>query len=54
MSSKRSTLRYANIGALDVCYANAGISGGIVPLQEQTAELWSKILRSILLEHFWR
>jgi NAD(P)-dependent dehydrogenase (short-subunit alcohol dehydrogenase family) len=39
-------------GALDVCYANAGISGGIVPLQEQTAELWTQILKINLVGTF--
>jgi NAD(P)-dependent dehydrogenase (short-subunit alcohol dehydrogenase family) len=39
-------------GALDVCYANAGISGGIVPLQEQTAELWNNILKINLVGTF--
>ena len=29
-------------GALDVCFANAGVSGGLVPLQEQTPEHWSR------------
>src|SRR5580700_7628032 len=30
-------------GGLDVCYANAGVSGGMVPLEEQTAEHWMEI-----------
>ncbi len=39
-------------GALDVCFANAGISGGIVPLQEQTADLWAQILKVNLIGTF--
>jgi NAD(P)-dependent dehydrogenase (short-subunit alcohol dehydrogenase family) len=39
-------------GALDVCFANAGISGGIVPLQEQTVELWTNIFKVNLLGTF--
>jgi NAD(P)-dependent dehydrogenase (short-subunit alcohol dehydrogenase family) len=39
-------------GALDVCYANAGVSGGMVPLQEQTAELWAQILKINLIGSF--
>jgi NAD(P)-dependent dehydrogenase (short-subunit alcohol dehydrogenase family) len=33
-------------GALDVCYANAGISGGLVPFFEETAERWTESSRS--------
>ncbi len=32
-------------GRLDVTFANAGISGGLVPLFELTPELWNDILR---------
>ena len=39
-------------GALDVCFANAGISGGIVPLQEQSVELWTRILQINLIGTF--
>ena len=39
-------------GALDVCYANAGVSGGIVPLQEQTPEYWIEILKINLVGTF--
>jgi NAD(P)-dependent dehydrogenase (short-subunit alcohol dehydrogenase family) len=39
-------------GGLDVIYANAGISGGIVPLLEQTVELWEEILRINLIGPF--
>ena len=31
-------------GGLDVCYANAGISGGLVPFFEETAEHWTEVL----------
>ena len=41
-------------GALDVCFANAGVSGGLVPLQEQTPEHWFDILRSISSERSLR
>jgi NAD(P)-dependent dehydrogenase (short-subunit alcohol dehydrogenase family) len=41
-----------DFGALDVCYANAGISGGIVPLQEQTVEHWTNILKVNLVGTF--
>jgi NAD(P)-dependent dehydrogenase (short-subunit alcohol dehydrogenase family) len=36
-------------GGLDVCYANAGISGGYVPLLELTAEHWTELLRINLI-----
>jgi NAD(P)-dependent dehydrogenase (short-subunit alcohol dehydrogenase family) len=39
-------------GALDVCFANAGVSGGVVPLQEQTAEHWTEILKINLIGTF--
>ncbi|HEY6644225.1 SDR family NAD(P)-dependent oxidoreductase [Povalibacter sp.] len=39
-------------GALDVCFANAGVSGGLVPLQEQTAEHWTEILKINLIGTF--
>lgn len=39
-------------GALDICYANAGISGGVVPLQEQTADHWTQILKVNLVGAF--
>src|SRR5512138_1003849 len=39
-------------GALDVCYANAGVSGGLVPLHEQTPEHWAEILRINLIGTF--
>ncbi len=39
-------------GGLDVVYANAGISGGLVPLVEQTVEYWQEILRINLIGPF--
>jgi NAD(P)-dependent dehydrogenase (short-subunit alcohol dehydrogenase family) len=39
-------------GALDVCFANAGISGGLVPLQEQTPEHWMEVLTINLIGTF--
>src|SRR5882724_7646659 len=35
----------AAYGKLDAIWANAGISGGLVPLLEQTPEHWQEILR---------
>ena len=39
-------------GRLDVVWANAGISGGFLPLDEQTAEYWTEILRINLIGAF--
>ncbi len=39
-------------GTLDVVYANAGVSGGLVPLFEQTVEQWLQILQTNLLGPF--
>ena len=39
-------------GGLDAVYANAGISGGLVPLAEQTVELWQEVLRVNLIGAF--
>ena len=39
-------------GKLDVIWANAGISGGLVPLSEQTPEHWAEILRVNLIGAF--
>jgi NAD(P)-dependent dehydrogenase (short-subunit alcohol dehydrogenase family) len=39
-------------GALDVCFANAGVSGGWVPMQEQTPEHWAEILKINLIGTF--
>jgi NAD(P)-dependent dehydrogenase (short-subunit alcohol dehydrogenase family) len=42
----------AELGGLDIVYANAGISGGLVPLFEQTVEMWQEILRVNLIGPF--
>ncbi len=39
-------------GALDAIHANAGISGGLVPLAEQTPEHWMEVLRINLIGPF--
>src|SRR6478609_1623658 len=39
-------------GRLDAIWANAGISGGLVPLVEQTVEHWQEILRINLIGPF--
>ena len=39
-------------GTLDAIWANAGILGGLVPLSEQTAELWEQVLRVNLIGPF--
>ena len=39
-------------GKLDAIWANAGISGGLVPLAEQTPEHWQEILRINLIGPF--
>jgi NAD(P)-dependent dehydrogenase (short-subunit alcohol dehydrogenase family) len=39
-------------GGLDVCFANAGISGGLVPFFEETAERFNEILKINLVGTF--
>jgi NAD(P)-dependent dehydrogenase (short-subunit alcohol dehydrogenase family) len=39
-------------GGLDVCYANAGISGGLVPFFEETVERWTEVLAVNLIGTF--
>jgi NAD(P)-dependent dehydrogenase (short-subunit alcohol dehydrogenase family) len=39
-------------GRLDVCYANAGISGGLVPFFDETAERFSEIIQINLIGTF--
>lgn len=39
-------------GKLDAIWANAGISGGLVPIPEQTVEHWQEILRINLIGPF--
>lgn len=42
----------AHLGGLDVLFANAGISGGIVPIFEQTVAQWQEVLRVNLIGPF--
>lgn len=42
----------AHLGGLDVLFANAGVSGGLVPLFEQTVEQWQEVLRVNLIGPF--
>src|SRR3954467_2669318 len=42
----------AKYGRLDGIWANAGISGGLVPLADQTVEHWQEILRINLIGPF--
>ncbi len=39
-------------GGLDVCYANAGVSGGMVPFFETTVEQWMTVLNVNLIGTF--
>ena len=39
-------------GGLDVCFANAGIGGGMVPFLEETVERWTEVLRINLIGTF--
>jgi NAD(P)-dependent dehydrogenase (short-subunit alcohol dehydrogenase family) len=39
-------------GTLDVCYANAGVSGGAIPLFETTVEHWTTVLNVNLIGTF--
>ncbi|GLR84542.1 SDR family NAD(P)-dependent oxidoreductase [Bradyrhizobium iriomotense] len=39
-------------GRLDVIWANAGVSGGLVPIAEQTVEHWQEVLRVNLIGPF--
>jgi len=40
------------LGGIDVLYANAGISGGYVPVTEQTVDQWQEVLRVNLIGPF--
>jgi NAD(P)-dependent dehydrogenase (short-subunit alcohol dehydrogenase family) len=42
----------SSYGKLDAIWANAGVSGGLVPLAEQTPEHWQEILRINLIGPF--
>src|SRR5580704_9801994 len=39
-------------GGLDACYANAGISGGLVPFLEETVDHWMEVLKINLIGTF--
>ncbi len=45
-------LAITRFGRLDAIWANAGISGGLVPLAEQTVDHWQEILRINLIGPF--
>jgi NAD(P)-dependent dehydrogenase (short-subunit alcohol dehydrogenase family) len=45
-------LAVKEFGGLDVCYANAGISGGMVPFFEETVERWTEVLKINLIGTF--
>src|SRR5512143_4142169 len=42
----------ATYGKLDAIWANAGVSGGLVPIAEQTVEHWQEVLRVNLIGPF--
>src|SRR6266700_3938696 len=42
----------SSYGQLDAIWANAGVSGGLVPLAEQTVEHWQEVLRVNLIGPF--
>ena len=42
----------SQFGGVDILYANAGISGGMVPLQEQTVDYWKEVLAVNLIGPF--
>ena len=42
----------SSFGALDVFYANAGISGGATPIFEQTEDYWRQVLQTNLIGPF--
>src|ERR1700753_2306020 len=42
----------SSYGKLDAIWANAGVSGGLVPLAEQTVEHWQEVLRIHLIWPF--
>src|SRR5580704_4652337 len=46
------SLAVKEFGGLDVCYANAGISGGLVPFFEETVERWKEVLNVNLIGAF--
>jgi NAD(P)-dependent dehydrogenase (short-subunit alcohol dehydrogenase family) len=42
----------SSYGRLDAIWANAGVSGGLVPIAEQTVEHWQEVLRINLIGPF--
>ena len=46
------TTAVKEFGGLDVCYAYAGISGGLVPFFEETSEHWTEVLKINLIGTF--
>jgi len=42
----------SELGGLDIVYANAGISGGVTPLLDQSVESWTEMLRVNLIGPF--
>lgn len=42
----------SELGGIDIIFANAGISGGLVPLWEQSVDMWKEILRVNLIGPF--
>jgi NAD(P)-dependent dehydrogenase (short-subunit alcohol dehydrogenase family) len=42
----------AQFGGLDIAFANAGVSGGLTPMMEQTGETWLNLLRINLVGPF--
>jgi NAD(P)-dependent dehydrogenase (short-subunit alcohol dehydrogenase family) len=42
----------SSFGGIDVCWANAGVSGGLTPMLELTAADWEQILRVNLIGAF--
>jgi NAD(P)-dependent dehydrogenase (short-subunit alcohol dehydrogenase family) len=45
-------LAVSQYGKLDAIWANAGVSGGLIPIAEQTVEHWQEILRINLIGPF--
>jgi NAD(P)-dependent dehydrogenase (short-subunit alcohol dehydrogenase family) len=45
-------LAVSKYGKLDAIWANAGVSGGLIPIAEQTVEHWQEILRINLIGPF--
>jgi NAD(P)-dependent dehydrogenase (short-subunit alcohol dehydrogenase family) len=46
------SLAVKEYGGLDVCYANAGISGGTVPFFDEAVERWTQVLKINLIGTF--